>query len=214
MNIGFYLTGKDPLAFVFADRLIRSARATMPDVPITQLSDEKTCRVYGVDAIRRKKPDVLSVARSAHYADLAGDWLLLDTDCIIERDVRHIFEESFDVAVIDREWPHLPELSKSFREKMPYCAGVVFSREPRFWERVHQHVVAMTGKDKAWYGDQMAIPLVMTEGQFDCRVLPGSIYQYPPATAKDNLTGVAITHYKGPDRKRFLLRRIQQESFA
>jgi len=214
MNVAFYLTGSDPHAFVFADHLMRSVRSTMPDVRITQLTDAKTDAVYGVDDVRRKPTQTLSLLRSAHYAELIGEWILLDTDCIIERDVRHVFDASFDVAVTDRDWSHISPLPDAFVEKMPYCAGVVFSREARFWRAVHERVALMNEKDQKWYGDQVAMAEVIRRNEFQCRVLPGSVYQYPPQTEQDDLSHVGITHYKGPERKQLLLKRIQRECFV
>jgi len=211
MNIGFYLTGQDPLGFIFADRLIRSAREVMPGVPICQLTDDRTPMVWGTDAVKRRTGQALSLLRSTHYSMLSGDWLLVDTDVIIQRDVRHVMEaDDFDIAVTDRDWSHLKELPKSYTDEMPYCAGVVFSRCPVFWLAVHEEVRQMDCKSQEWFGDQKAIATIIQRAQFRIRVLPGSVYQYPPLADSDG-RDAAIMHYKGPDRKTFLINRIRRE---
>lgn len=214
MKVGFYLTGKNPDGFLFADRLVRSIRETMPDVHIAHLTDQVTAEVYGVDEVRRGPNLPLSLLRSAHYGDVEGEWLFVDTDVIIQKDVRHVFNESFDICVTDRNWPHLKPLSDQFVLNMPYCMGVVFSRSPAFWKHVYSLVAQMSERDQSWFGDQKALADVIREGVFSYGQVPGSVYQYPPATDDDDLSNVAIVHYKGPERKQFLLNRIKRETFG
>lgn len=196
------------MGYVLADRLIQSVREHMPHAKIAQLTDRDSPEIPGITVLRQP-PDTLSAARSRHYSLYEGNWLFVDTDVVIEKDVSKVFEMDFDVAVTDRVWPHLPDLPEDFTKEMPYCAGAVFSKSPQFWHQVHMEVKNMSPKDQAWYGDQRALAKVIKYGTYKHIVLPGAIYQYPPLN--DELGNAAITHWKGPDRKLRLMARIHKE---
>lgn len=209
MKIGFYLVWEgNPLFYVLADAMIRSVRQYMPEVEIVQMTDLQSPPVVGIDGIRRLPPAPLSVMRSKHYASVTGDWLFLDTDVLVQRDVRDVFKQDFDIAVTDR---HTPKLDPKIEQKMPFPAGVVFSRCPAFWQAVHEEVLTQGAEQSAWYGDQMALATVIRRGPFRHIVLSGEIYQRPPKTQDEEISNAAIVHYKGPTRKPFLMDRIRQE---
>lgn len=210
MNVGFYLTREDATGYVLADMLMASVHDTMPGVQLTQFTDPKSPPVDGVDHVRRLPAGPLSLARSRHYAAVEGDWLFLDTDTLVLQDVRDVFTRPFDIAVTDRHWPHLPPLSEEFTAEMPYCAGVVFSRSSAFWVAVH-HRVSMLGEKDQWYGDQRALAQELATGKYTQLTLPGVVYQYPPLGEEDDLSQVAIAHFKGKSRKAVLLKVIQRE---
>lgn len=221
MNVGFYLAGargdrfegyrpSDPMGHVFAHHLVASIRRAMPEVEITQLTDDKAAPIWGIDHVRRLPAGPLAEVRSRHQSELEGDWLFIDSDCVIEQDVRHVFQCQFDIAVTDRQWRNPPP--PRFQERMPYCAGVVFSRCRAFWVDVHQQVLAMKGSDREWFGDQIAIGQILQSGKYRKLELPGALYQQPPETPDEDLSGVLITHYKGERRKPMLLTRIHRES--
>lgn len=216
MNVGFYLTSGDAPGYVYADALVRSVRAVMPDVPVHQFTDMTSPSVWGIDATQRLPSAPLSMLRSAHYASVKGEWLFVDTDVIIQRDVRDVFdypddEQVFKIAVTSRNWSHVPPLDESFATAMPYCAGVVFSRWPKFWQEVHEAVARMSAKDQNWFGDQRAMCDILATHRYFFTILDGSIYQYPPQSDGPELSQAAIVHYKGPSRKKLLMYRIQQE---
>jgi len=211
VNVGFYLTSGDAPGYVYADALVRSVRAVMPGVPVHQFTDMTSPSVWGIDATHRLPAGPLSMLRSAHYASVEGEWLFLDTDCIVQRDVRDVFDESFDVAVTDRNWPHVPPLDESFTASMPFCAGVVFSRSPRFWEGVNRIVSLMPEKDQNWFGDQRAMCRLLATGSYAFKILDGSVYQYPPESDPFDAYSPVIVHYKGLERKKYLMSRIHRE---
>lgn len=208
MNVGFYLTeGGGPTGYVLADYLIASVRRHMPGVQIHHFTDDKSAAAVGVDVVTRRRGGAVMLCRAAHQAEVDGDWLFVDTDVVIERDVHYVFNSQFNIAVTDRIWPHLPPVGGDFTTKMPYCAGVVFSRCRAFWVEVHRRMMAMPVDSQKWYGDQRAIAEELDTGRYQQLTLPGMTYQYPPA-AGEVPVGTAITHYKGKDRKAMLLRRI------
>lgn len=207
MNVAFYLTFRpdsDCLNYVLADMLVRSVRQHLPNVPITQFTDENSPAVYGIDRVARKKDAPLPMLRSAHYADVSGDWLFLDTDIVIRGDVAHVFDSHFDVAVCDRNWAHLPPTPDNLGK---FNAGVVFSKNQKFWAAVHDYVKSNPQLHDDWFGDQKAIASIAGGTEFKVTILPGMKYNYPPASETDKADGALVVHCKG-DRKRWMLSRF------
>lgn len=212
MRVGFFsVFRRDPQHYLLAAKMIASVRATMPGVEIVHLTDESSAPVAGVDEVRRKPDGKMLERRLEHYADLtAGDWLLVDTDVIVRRDVREdVFytpyrdvDHEFDVALTDRDWPHLPQPSDVL-QTMPFNTGVTFARDPYFWDEVLKHWRAAGDND--WLSEQRAVYAAVRTGEFRVKILPGMIYNYPPKSADDPCKGAAIVHYKGP-RKEWMLR--------
>lgn len=216
MKIGFYLTGDRDAgaadAFRCAALLIASIRSAMPGVPIAQITDSTTLAAPGVDEVFRMPPAPMSVARPDSYRRLRGEWLFLDTDIIVRGDVRHVFDSKFDVAFADRNWIHM-EPTPKLTAKMPYNAGVAFSRNPAFWEATLEAVHAGGEKwETSFMGDQLAIAVAAgwRKGErrsepFQVLELPGMRYNYPPSGPKDpGIANALIVHYKGP-RKAWML---------
>lgn len=207
MNIGFYLTQGDPSGYVLADLLLRSIQRTMPGVPVSQFTDLKSPSVYGVTHVLRQPPQSLSLLRSLHYASVEGDWVFLDTDILVQRDVRNVFLRPFDIALADRRWPHIPP-TPDFTSAMPWNAGVIFSRCPDFWWEIHERLKSDTSTAGNFFGDQAVICDLAKSDRYRILELPGMVYNYPPASADDAGKDAAIVHFKGP-RKRWMLDRLQ-----
>lgn len=186
--------------------MLHSVRKNMPGVNVVQLTDEKSPAVHGVDEVRRKPASPLPLLRSAHYSECEGDWLLIDTDVVIQKDVRWIFNSEFDIALCDRDWPNVPT-PDDIAKDMPFNAGVVFSRCPEFWRRVHAELLNV--KDlNAWYGDQKVICDLAVSSEFDVLILPGQDFNCPPASAQDPIAeDASIVHYKG-NRKDWMLSQL------
>lgn len=199
MTVGFFTVFRvDPTPLLHAAALVKDVQRVMPDVPIVQLTDETTGSVAPI--ARRKPHGPMLERRLEHYADCQGDWLLVDTDVAIRADVRHVFDDpAFDVALTDRQWPHLPQTDEVLRT-MPFNTGVVFSRSPGFWQSVLETWRGYPEAARDWLSEQRAVAAVVKSGQFHVKVLPGQIYNYPPRTADDR-SAAAILHYKGPHRK-------------
>lgn len=219
MRVGFFTiygggTGMgQTIHLVLADMMIRSVKKAMPTVEIVQLTDEKTPVLYGVDAVRRiESPHKMAVQCVDHYATCEGDWLLIDTDVLIQRDVRHVFDEPFDIAVCDRDGTTVEGEEEGFAlfEKMPHNIGVMFSRSPAFWLAVREKLLQMDEKKQHWMGNQYAACEVIAEGQFNVKHLDGRVYNYPPLTKRDTCTEASIVHYKGQIRKRMMLDRFAE----
>ena len=199
MMIGFFTVfRKDPRHFLLARRMLLSAQHFMPGVKIVQFTDEKTPAVPGVSRVLRRPHGKMLERRLEHYAACEGEWLFVDTDVVFQSDVRGVFEQDFDVALTDRNWPHVTH-PDGFVEAMPFNTGVCFSRCPAFWKSVlatWQNFPEQQQGD--WMSEQKAVAHVVRYDVFTVCVLPGMIYNYPPSLDTDaGLKEAAIVHFKG-----------------
>lgn len=208
MRIGFYTTyERDPIHYVLGRNMIRSVRNVMPDVEITQLTDMTSAPVYGVDSIRRLPREPLCVATARHYSLCEGDWLLIDTDVIVQKDVRHVFDgATWDFALTDRDGTLVPGESL-----FPWCGqfniGVVFQRNGKeFWSAVVKGLLAGTKDERHWMGNQIVASKLLESRQWNMAMLPGHEFNYPPKKVNDDVSHASIVHYKGPCRKQWLYR--------
>lgn len=210
MNVGFYTVFRvDPQHMLHAAALVRDVRAVMPDArQIVHFTDEVTGFVPGVWFAQRKPNGQMLERRLEHYADADYfyEWLFLDTDTSIRSDVGDVFQADFDVALTDRNWPHLPQ-AQEVMHTMPFNTGVAFSRCAAFWRDVLATWRKFPDDKRDWMSEQRAVYEVVRSGNYRVKILPGQIYNYPPASADDPNTEAAIWHYKGPERKKWLTQR-------
>lgn len=199
MKVGFFLVfRRDPQHYVLADAMVRSVRRTMPGAHVVQLTDERSPLLSGVDGAQRLPHGRMLERRIEHYAACEGDWLLLDTDVIVQRDVRDVFNQSFDVALTDRQWPHIEQSAKMIQQ-MPFNTGVVFSRCGAFWRAVREEWLHLpTEIQQNWMSEQVAVGAVATKHKdaFTVLTLPGMVYNFPPHGEYSGAQA-AILHYKG-----------------
>lgn len=178
--------------------LIASIRRAMPGVPIVHLTDLQTCKIAGVDEVVRAFDAPLALGCVRAYASCEGEWLFVDTDVIVQQDVRHVFEAPFDIAVATRDGTLKPdEVGTKFMARMPYNKGAVFSRSPAFWQSAVERLEGMSVKQQAWMGDQLAMCETIQSSMFMVRILPNR-YNYPPHQQFEDLRDKAILHFKGP----------------
>lgn len=204
MKIGFFHTGESAVHRRMAALLIGSARRVMPGVEVVQLTDASTTPMQDVDAVQIYPPAPLALAVLEAYARCDGDWLLVDTDVVIQKDVRHVFEEPFAVAVADREGTlKAKEVGTKFMTSMPYNKGAVYSRSTTFWKAAADQLRLWPTKQQEWMGDQKAMCAIIRTGRFAVRVLPNT-YNYAPLRRDEDVSDKAIVHYKG-ERKSWLL---------
>lgn len=196
MTVGFYHAGPPS---PHAALMVASVRRHMADVSVVQMSPEGTARTPGVTAVAFQPPQP-RIARAVleAYASVAGNWLLLDTDVLVLRDVREIFRfADFDIAVAERAGTFKPgEEGSKFMTQMPYNKGVVFSRSQAFWAAAVERIATMRPERQEWMGDQQAMCDVIASQQFRIFRLPNR-FNYPPATPVDG-ADKAILHFKGP----------------
>jgi hypothetical protein len=222
VKVGFFLVGTQSvdssIGAVCAGALVQSVRRSMPGVPVVQMTDEGTAAVPGVDEVLRLPTEPLALLRMRHQSAVTGEWLFVDTDVYIQRDVRNVFADPFDIALTTRNWPHL-KVAGGFTERMPFNIGVVFSRCPAFWADIHERLSGMSPEWQEWMGDQQAVcDLVGEKPKYKIAFLKGSRYNLPPAVTDDaegtsaKMTAKAsILHFKGAGRKAMMLDLIRRE---
>jgi lipopolysaccharide biosynthesis glycosyltransferase len=159
--------------------------------------------VPGVDRVIRRPHQNLALAIAEHWAALTGEWLFLDTDVIVQQDVRDMFSDlSWDIAVAARK-DETDEPSMHRPHPMPHNAGVVFSRSQAFWVEARDRVKAMPLRAQKWIGIQQAMCDLIHEGHYRVRVLPRA-YNWAPRAADEDVSERIIVHYKG-DKKGWML---------
>jgi hypothetical protein len=199
VKIGFFVScPEESVHWQIAKSMIASAKEVMPDVPIVQLTDDKTPELEGVSAVARipgKMP--MAIRRMKHHASCIGDWVFVDTDVIFQKDVSDVFEESFDVALTDRVGTYMH--GTEYAKQQPYNMGVTFSRNTDFWKLVLDKLLEFPDKYQEWEGDQMVV-CALAENQktpFDIVIIPGKTYNFTPKTKEEDCSHAAIVHYKG-----------------
>lgn len=207
MKVAFFLQGENQDYRRMAKMTIASVRKAMPGVEVWHLTDADTPMVHGADGIRRvSEPMPMAVRRMTHNSMLRGEWLFIDCDIIVKRDVSHVFDDPFDVALTDRAGTDME--GTPYAATMPYNLGVAFSRSNKFWEKVLLLLSKESIKLQQWCGDQIVISKMMKMENycgFDVKVLPGKTYNFPPLEMESQDTdAAAILHFKG-QRKLILL---------
>lgn len=206
MRIGVYHAGDSPVHVQLAARLMASVRRSMPGIAVTHLTDESTAGIEGADAVVRLSGGPVALACLEAYAACLGDWLFVDTDVVVQRDVRAVFDQTFDIAVASRAGTLLPkEVGTKFMARMPYNKGVVFSRSPAFWRDAADDLRTRARTSQAFMGDQEAMNRVIASGLYQVVVL-SSAYNYPPMAADEDVSDKALVHYKG-SRKAWAIER-------
>jgi len=172
------------------------AKHVMPGVDVWHFTDEHTPGIKGCHVSRMERHAPLAVFRMQHH-QIPGEWLFIDVDVLIAKDVSHVFDEPFDIAIARRVDGDGAKGFAAFAE-MPHNMGVVFSRSPAFWMAAERELRTYDAERRMWMGDQLAVCRLIN--QFNARILPGA-YNYPPHTPE--VGEAAIVHLKGP-RKKFM----------
>jgi hypothetical protein len=218
VKVGFYLVDTQTLdsmaCYACARALVKSIRTVMPRTPVVQLTDDSSPEVVGVDDVKRFKSEPMARMRMRHHGSLTGEWLFVDADVLIQRDVRDVFNAEFDLAVTNRDWPHVKPAA-GFTEAMPYNMGVVFSRNPQFWGEAYAQLRELPKPAQRWMGDQEVFGDLIATRRYNVKMLSGTVYNYPPAVRGEETAytraleaEAAIVHFKGARRKPIMLSRI------
>lgn len=184
--------------------MVQSVLNTMPGVEIVQMTDNITPQIKGVSNVVRKRFDGnLMTFRMAHLADLKGNWITLDTDVIVQRDLSHVFNENFDVALTKRYGKILNHEKIDIVALMPYNTGVMFSKNASFWKGAYKTLLSMPESAHKWWGDQLSVRVAAESGKFNILELPCDTYNYSPKE-KNDYRACAVLHFKG-NRKDWIL---------
>lgn len=208
MNVGFYhASAPNSPTVEMALAMVRSVRQAMPNVAVVQFTHVHSVIILDVDSVSAaavEQPIALAVLEA--YASVEGEWLFLDTDVLVQQDVRSVFLRPFDVAVAERAGTlQAHEVGSKFMEQMPYNKGAVFSRSQAFWQEATARLRTMPPAQHAWMGDQRAMCQVIASGKYAVEFLPNR-FNYAPHRKNEDLSDKAILHFKGP-RKPWMLGR-------
>ena len=221
MNVAFFhvqrKTHESDDAYIWAKGLIASVKRAMP-CKIIHLTDMTSKAVKGADGVSRKPSEPMGLLRMRLCAGLRGNWLVLDTDVIVEKDVRFVFDKyEFDIGVAKRNWGHLKPAA-GFTERMPYNTGVLFSRCPHFFGEAYTRLRTLSNEEQHWMGEQTVMNEILNEERprYKIRFMNGNVFNFPPPVKdpgakeqfRETLKQVHITHYKGEKRKAMLMERL------
>lgn len=200
INITFLHVGED---VTLPTLMVESALKAMPGVNIIQMTDDVTPVIKGVTSVVRKPYDgYLMTFRMQHLADLKGDWITLDTDVIVRKDLREVFKQEFDVALTRRYGTILSPDGIDIVEAMPYNTGVMFSRNRQFWVNCYKTLIYMPESAHKWWGDQLSVRLAAESNRFNVLELNCDTYNYTP-TSEQDFKDVYALHFKG-NRKEWM----------
>lgn len=202
MKVGFFHAeiGAASEHLELARFLVKSVRRSMPGVQITHFTDTTTKAVAGVDDVLRREPGPIALSVLEHYAGVTGEWLFVDTDVIVRRDVRHVFNDDpvFDIAVATREGTLKDsEVGTQFMASMPFNKGAVFSRSQLFWQGAANYLREASEKQQSWMGDQREMNKLIASNCYAVKVLDAG-YNYPPKFIGQDIRAHHILHFKGP----------------
>jgi hypothetical protein len=199
-----------------AELMIASVRRHMPEVEIWQLTDDRGTEALPVDRVERK-PFIYKdwVPWLMEFVSgVPGNVLFLDSDIIVQRDLRPMFLADADVVVTTRG-------PKTVNDRfMPFLLGVVASKKPTFWLDMRDRVLAMKNSDdRGWWGGQLALYDAWMDQQngnlaWKMAAVPCDPHNYVPKDANDAPADKWVLHYKGKKRKQWMLERWAQEAVA
>lgn len=187
MRVAFLHARQDP---VFAEIMLESVRKHM-DCEILHLTDEDTPGLAGCTVIRKPWNSNPMLFKMGFLAELEGEIIVLDTDVIVQADLRGVFEYPFDVALTKRKGPVWDTEGTDVTIAMPYNCGVMFTRNPEFWKAC----IKWCPPDVGWYADQLAVAAVSP--QWETLVLDCAEWNYTPSSRLEDVSMRKVVHYKG-----------------
>ena len=204
MNIVFLHVGQD---VSLPTRMVESVLNAVKGANVIQLTDEHTPIIKGVNNVVRKRFNgQIMLFRMQHLADLRGEWITLDTDMIIKKDLSSVFDNDFDVALTRRYGSIFDKNGVDIVKLMPYNNGVMFSRNHEFWREALHSINFMDDELKKWWGDQVAVKEIAESGRYNVLELDCAEYNYTPKDA-DERKDVYVYHFKG-QRKEWMMNGI------
>jgi hypothetical protein len=192
LKIGFFIQG--PQFIPIADYLLDSIRRVMPDVPIYQLTDGLCPAIDGVEVIRIPEEMPMGIRRVTHYTRLEGDWCFCGCDVLFRKDVRHVFEKPFQVALATRDGTYMQ--NAQYTQIMPYNFDILFSRSPEFWQIALETMKTMSPEAQDNGAEQLVTCAMAKSKAFDVAIIPSS-YNFTPKRPTDDISHVHILHMKG-----------------
>lgn len=204
MNFAFLQIG-DGLDKHLALLMIKSIRRTHREPVIYQITKSGTPTVPGVGhRVSSDKPiSLFTYFLEGLLALPDAPTVVLDTDMIVQRNLEHVFDEPFDLAVTDRH-THVEIGGKSIEDTMPFQAGIFFSRSRMALRQLHDKRMEHLDEHD-WFTKERAIKRAVDEAKIDVKILRGNDYNYSPSSIEENVYDKYVVHYKGPTRKKWMM---------
>ncbi len=176
-----------------AGLMMASVKRSTPGAEFIHLTDMDTPAF--ANRVMRCEPradDNRCVSWCEQIAELPTDTVILDTDVIVLADLHELLITKADIVVTQRRNPE----RRIAGRYMPYLFGVCMSRTPAFWRDMRDRVVKMAGEDARWWGIQITLPVMVTEGRWNIQSVPCDEWNYTPK-AGESIDGRKALHYKG-----------------
>ena len=195
-SVVFYYIGS--VVPPYAEYCIRSIRK-FNHVRITQLTDDKTPSLNGVDEVKRFIPSEKISRNTVNrigYQFLSemdiNPVLFIDPDMIFNGNIDHLFEGDYDVCVATRAMDD--PVPVDYALKFPWCSMMVV-KNPEFWKDCYR--ILLSYSDIHWVSNMNAVSSVLRSGKYKVRVIDGNVYNALPFSYSDY---VKIYHYKLSDK--------------
>ena len=205
MIVAFLHVGQQP---TLANIMLQSVRRHMPGVECVQLTDTKTPAIEGCTVVREHwDGNGMNLWKMRRLAGLEGEVLVLDTDLIVQADLRGVFSLPFDVALTWRDGPIYDAEGQDITKVMPINTGVMWSRAPEFWRQCVSECEAH--EYDGWYADQLSVARVARH--FNVLRLHCDNFNFTPNRG-DSVAGRYVLHYKGK-RKDMMMEQARIEGY-
>lgn len=197
MEIPIVFTYTSNVPLILAERLVASIKKVMPGSHIYQQTDARTDEIPGCKAVRRTKGEDFAEFFLGHLAECQLDrFIKLDYDCIVQKDLRPVFKEEFQVGLTVRDEDD-KSLSDFFSKRHPHNAGVMFSKgKHSFWVELYQEYMNIIDRD-GWMDACDAMETAVAKTKVKLKDFPCRIYNYTPVMPDDPANHAAVVHYKG-----------------
>ena len=194
-----------------AELMVESCRRAMPGCEVVQLTNQYTKPWDFVDrAITKEwKRGFNFLTYLCDFYEELGECLILDSDIIVQGDLRRLAELKADLVVPVRSFAVVADDGASMRVQM----GVCYSNSQEVWKEIKRRVAAMEREvDRNWWGIQLVIWDMLQESakgesKFNIKAVKHRDFNYTPKDDKDAPKDVWAIHYKGPQRKDWMLKR-------
>lgn len=196
MEIPIVFTYTHNVPLVIAQRFVASVKRVMPGSHIYQQTDTDTEVIPGCIELRRVRGEDFAEFFLGHLADLKLDrFIKLDYDCILQKDLKHIFKEDFQVGLTVRDEDK--SLSEFFLKRHPHNAGVMFSKgKHTFWKELYDCYMSIIDRD-GWMDACDAMEMAVRATKCKVLELPCHTYNFTPTAPDQDTSHAAVVHYKG-----------------
>lgn len=197
--IPVYFTFAGPVPTELADRMVEGINQAMPGSEIYQMTDEATPAIRGTKQIRLPRGEDFIEFNYRHHTLIQGDFIRIDYDVLVQKDLSEVFEDDFDVGLTIRTDDDKATPANSLLVQMyPHNFGVAFSKGAHtFWQEMYDAYMAIPHRD-GWMDACAATEVAYRTTKVKVKDYPCFKYNYTPVTQFEDLSDKYAVHYKGP----------------